>query len=131
MVAGNEKAIEEIVLIRKHNILKNSVLKLPTRTDTDIFKPLNKQEYQKNKHFRYDYIISTTERLAWFKGWEFMMDCFMLFERSVPNRFSYIIGEAEHNEDFFAQSISVKVDRLSIGYSLETRTSFLDNLLID
>ena len=58
-------------------------------------------------------IICTTGRLAWLKGWKFMIDSFILFLKSIPDSVFYIIGTGEDHQkikDYLAANgISDKV----------------------
>lgn len=96
LASGDEKSIDEMIE-RSHNaILRNNVIKFPTRINTNIFKPLNRLNARKNLNIPEDRtIITTTGRLAWYKGWKFMIDCFIFFEKTVPNSYFYIIGTGE------------------------------------
>src|ERR1035437_425423 len=96
LASGDEKAIQEMVHRSMGTILKSSVIKFPTRINTDIFKPLDKHEARGKLNISTtDLIILTTGRLAWLKGWKFMIDCFILFKENFPNSLFYIIGEGE------------------------------------
>jgi glycosyltransferase involved in cell wall biosynthesis len=96
LATGDNNAIEEMQKRSKGAILKNSVVIFPTRINTNIFRPLNKSEARKKLSISdTDLIISTTGRLNWNKGWQFMIDCFIQFRKSAPNSLFYIAGEGE------------------------------------
>lgn len=114
LAAGDDRAIEETEIRSKGSILKSSVTIFPTRVITDIFRPIDKYEARKILNIsNNDIIILTTGRLSWFKGWQFMIDCFILFEKIIPNSFFYIVGEGEDHrkiqEYLLQKDISEKV----------------------
>jgi glycosyltransferase involved in cell wall biosynthesis len=75
---------------------RSSVIKFPTRINTEIYKPLDKLKSRKKLNLSItSTIIVTTGRLAHFKGWKFMVDCFALFEKEVLDSKLYFIGEGE------------------------------------
>lgn len=96
LAAGDEQSIEEMIKRSKGAITRSRVIKFPTRINTDIYKPLPKQEVRKKLNIpETNFIVITTGRLAWLKGWKFMIDSFILFEKNVPDSLFYIIGEGE------------------------------------
>lgn len=96
IAAGDENSIEEMAERSNGNIKKNMVVKFPTRISTDIFKPSDKSESRSKMNLsKKNTIISTTGRLASFKGWKFMIDSFILFQNLVPDSQLYFIGEGE------------------------------------
>jgi glycosyltransferase involved in cell wall biosynthesis len=96
LAAGDDRAIEEMRVRSKGTILKSSLIKFPVRINTNIFSPLDKSEVREKLNIsKTDFIVITTGRLGWFKGWQFMIDCYVWFERSVPSCLFYIVGEGE------------------------------------
>ena len=96
IAAGDENSIEEMSDRSNGKIKKNMVVKFPTRINTDIFKPSDKIESRcKLNLSKKSTIITTTGRLASFKGWKFMIDSFILFEKMMPDSQLYFIGEGE------------------------------------
>lgn len=100
LASGDEDAINEMILRSDGKILSGSVKKFPTRINIDIYKPLNKVEVRKTLNMSADTtIIITTGRLALLKGWRFMIDCFFLFQKKIPDSLFYFIGEGEDLRD--------------------------------
>lgn len=96
LASGDENAINEMIIRSEGRIIKGSVIKFPTRINTDIFKPLNKLEARKELNLsKTATIIITTGRLALIKGWKFMIDSYVLFEKEIPDSLLYFIGEGE------------------------------------
>lgn len=99
LASGDDNAINEMIIRSKGEISKSSVTKFPTRINTDIFRPLNKNEVKKKLNLsNTSTILVTTGRLAPLKGWKFMVDCFVLFEKTVSDCRFYFIGEGEDHE---------------------------------
>jgi len=96
---GDDDAIAEMVGRTRGLIKLNSVIKFPIRINTDVFRPLNKTEMRKQLNLpESEIIVTTSGRLSWLKGWKFMIDCFLSFQKRVPNSLFYIIGEGEEKE---------------------------------
>lgn len=93
---GDDSAIQSMLSRSNGLLASREVLKFPTRIDTNIFKPLDKNESRVKLRLPEDAtIVTTTGRLAWWKGWKFMIDSFMLFNQEVKNSIFYIVGEGE------------------------------------
>ena len=96
LASGDDNAINEMILRSKGVVSKLSILKFPTRINTEIFKPHNKIEVRKELNLSETAtILITTGRLTQLKGWKFMIDCFELFRMEVQNSFFYLIGDGE------------------------------------
>lgn len=96
LASGDENAINEMIIRSEGRIIRGSVIKFPIRINSDIFKPLNKLEARKELNLsKTATIIITTGRLALIKGWKFMIDSYVLFEKEVPDSLLYFIGEGE------------------------------------
>jgi glycosyltransferase involved in cell wall biosynthesis len=75
LASGDEKSIGEMVQRSRGIITKDEVKMYPTRINTEVFKPLSKSDCRKKLGMPEDKkIICTTGRLAWLKGWKFMID---------------------------------------------------------
>ena len=99
LASGDNNAINEMIARSKGEISRNSVIKFPTRINTQIFRPLNKIQVRDKIGLSVAAtIVVTTGRLAYYKGWKFMIDCFRLFEKEVPDSKLYLIGEGEDYE---------------------------------
>jgi len=99
LASGDDTAIKEMI-IRSRGVLSGlPVIKFPTRINTDIFRPFNEDESRKKLNLPdTSTILLTTGRLAPFKGWKFMVDCFIIFEKAVSDSRFYFIGEGEDYE---------------------------------
>lgn len=99
LAAADDENINE-TLLRSKNILKNGdIKKFPTRIDTSVFKPIDKQQCRNELNINIDKtIVVTTGRLHWAKGWKFMLDSFQLFLNHKPNSLLYFIGDGDAYE---------------------------------
>lgn len=96
LASGDEAAILHMIQRSNGSILRKSVVQFPSRINTDIFKPINNNNFRaKHDIPKSTQVISTVGRLAWLKGWKFMIDCFILYCRHVPDSLFYMIGEGE------------------------------------
>ena len=99
LASGDEDAIADMVKRSNGIISGNSVIKFPTRINTDIYKPQDKNTARamlnlpENKT-----IFVTTGRLASLKGWKFMVDCFERYLMEVKDSILYFVGEGEDHE---------------------------------
>jgi glycosyltransferase involved in cell wall biosynthesis len=96
LASADEEAINEMIVRSKGKIRRTSIIKFPTRIDTRIFRPTNKQDARNSlKISPQKTVIMTTGRLTLLKGWKFMIDSFSLFEKKNPNSIFYFVGAGE------------------------------------
>jgi glycosyltransferase involved in cell wall biosynthesis len=96
LAAGDESAIQNMVSRSNGQIDRKSVHQFASRINTEIYKPLSIKAIREKLHIPEDArVIVTTGRLAWLKGWKFMIDSFSLFEKSYPGSRFYFIGDGE------------------------------------
>jgi len=117
LASGDDNAIKEMIKRSKGMLKDGQVTKFPTRINTRKFRPLN--QYEARVHLGISVsstIVTTTGRLAHYKGWKFMIDCFRLFNYHVPDSHFYFVGEGEDNEDVKAY---ILINNLSEKVSLE------------
>ncbi len=96
LASGDEEAIMDMITRSNGAISENSVIKFPTRIDTDIFRPVDMLSARKLLNLPQNTIIVvTTGRLAQLKGWKFMIDCFTLFQKKYKQSMMYFVGGGE------------------------------------
>lgn len=98
--ATGDNAAIDAMLVRSNQMLQSKkIIKFPTRIDTGIFRKFNKLKARKELGIpESSIIILTTGRLAWLKGWKFMIDSFQEFQSSYPESKFLFIGEGEERE---------------------------------
>jgi glycosyltransferase involved in cell wall biosynthesis len=70
LASGDEDSILDMVKRSNGNIFRDDIIKFPTRINTDVFKPLDRNETRKELNIETDKIIVvTTGRLSKLKGW--------------------------------------------------------------
>ncbi len=96
---GDEEAIQKFVSRTNNKINRSSIIKFPTRIDTNVFRPINLDIARASLSIPSSQIILLTiGRLGWFKGWQFMIDCFEEFQKIIPDCTLYFIGEGEDRQ---------------------------------
>jgi len=96
LARGDDSAIEDMIARSGDLVTRDSFIKFPTRINTDIFRPTSKEVARTTGGLPLSQIIIvTTGRLAEFKGWRFMVDCFNDFCNRVSDSKLYFIGEGE------------------------------------
>jgi len=96
LVRGDDSSIADLIKRSDGAISPDSVIKFPTRINTEIFRPLSKEEARSSLSLPLSQvIIVTTGRLSEFKGWRFLIDCVKEFSAQVADPKLYFIGEGE------------------------------------
>jgi glycosyltransferase involved in cell wall biosynthesis len=99
LASGDENAINEMIVRSGGKVSRESVVKFPTRINTDIFNPQNKLQARKElKLPDSSIIVISTGRLASVKGWKFMIDSYALFAKEMQKSFFYLVGDGEDLE---------------------------------
>jgi glycosyltransferase involved in cell wall biosynthesis len=114
LASGDKNSIKQMTISSKGHINSESVYMFPTRIDDQIFMPLNKSEARKILNIpESDLIVSTTGRLSSIKGWRFMIDCYIEFEKRNSGSSFYFIGEGEDyseiNDYIFSKGLQSKI----------------------
>ncbi len=96
LARGDDRAIREMLSRSNGALVDHKIIKFPTRISTNIFRPVNRNEARTRLGLPdHATIVVTTGRLAWLKGWKFMIDCFALFSKKVSNPLFIMVGEGE------------------------------------
>lgn len=96
LASGDEDAIAEMIQRSKGIVSRDQVIKFPSRINTDIFKPMNRDEIREKLGITTsDKVVLTVGRLAWLKGWKFMIDSFAIYNRAIPKSLFYFVGDGE------------------------------------
>lgn len=100
LARGDNNAINAMIARSNGIMLDRKIIKFPTRVRTDIFKPMNKVAARQKLNLPESAIIVvTTGRLAWLKGWKFMIDCFNRFSENVNESMFLFIGDGEDHDE--------------------------------
>lgn len=96
LASADDEAIIAMVERSKGKLNIKSIMKFPTRIDTQVFKIVNKAEARKILNIPISKtVVITTGRLTKLKGWKLMIDSFYIFQKSVPDSLFYIVGDGE------------------------------------
>jgi len=117
LARGDDEAIRDMVARSNGAMVNRSVIKFPTRVRTDIFKPMDKKTAREILDLsRNATIVLTTGRLAWLKGWKFMIDSFIKFSKRVTDPLFLFVGEGEDFDEIMSY-ISEKnlADKISLA----------------
>jgi len=99
LASGDRRSIKETVNRSEGNLSEDKVIMYPTRINTDLFKPLDSMECRMKLGLPPGkVIVCTTGRLAWLKGWKFMIDSFCLLKENIPDAIFIMIGEGEDKQ---------------------------------
>jgi len=116
LARGDDDAIREMVERSNGTMADRHVIKFPTRVRTDIFKPMDMKSAREMLGLPPDAtVVLTTGRLAWLKGWKFMIDSFVKFSEKVTNTLFLFVGEGEDFDEIISY-ISEKnlTDKISL-----------------
>ncbi|MGA2408216.1 MAG: glycosyltransferase [Bacteroidales bacterium] len=96
LASADENAILSLVQRSNGRLTRQSIIKFPTRINTDIYKPIDKNVAREKLGIPITKkVVITVGRLSWLKGWKLMIDSFVLFEKKVPGCLFYFVGDGE------------------------------------
>ncbi|NLA50075.1 MAG: glycosyltransferase [Bacteroidales bacterium] len=121
LVRGDDDSIKNII-IRSNGVLNNKkIIKFPTRINTKLFRPMDKMAVRNQLQLTSGTVIMvTTGRLAWVKGWKFMIDSYEKFTRKVRESLFIIVGDGE---DFLRIKSYISEKKLTDKIALTGRKS--------
>lgn len=96
LARGDEAAIKEMLARSNGSLSNHTIVKFPTRIDTEIFNPVSMKKARAVLNLpEGPIIVVTTGRLAWWKGWKFMIDSFRLFAEMSTDAILLLVGAGE------------------------------------
>lgn len=96
LASADNAAIHDFILRGKGKLQKNRVVQFPTRVNTEIFKPLNRQLCRKQLNLsQTSKIVITSGRLSTLKGWELLLESFIEFRMKFPDALFIFAGDGE------------------------------------
>lgn len=96
LASADKTAIHNFILRGKGVLSENRVIQFPTRVNTDIFYPQDKNKIREQLDINKElFIITTSGRLSTLKGWLFLINCFVEFSIRYPNSRMYFLGDGE------------------------------------
>lgn len=96
LATADEDAIQELLLRSKGLLRRKHLKQFSTRVDTTLFKAGNKKEMRSRLKLPQECkILVTTGRIHWAKGWRFLIDSFVEFQKLYSNSILYFVGDGE------------------------------------
>ena len=130
LATADNRSIDRLVSMSGGSLKKENVKQFPTRVDTQIFKrmPFLSSRIDLNIPSSQTMIV-TTGRLAWYKGWKFMIDSFKIFHLNKNNAHLYFLGTGEDYNSIKSYIAELKMQNSIhlIGFvNLETIAKYLN-----
>jgi glycosyltransferase involved in cell wall biosynthesis len=124
LARGDDNAIREMIARSNGALAGRTIVKFPTRIRTDIFKPVDRNEARSSLGLPENAtLVLTTGRLAWLKGWKFMIDSYVKFSENVPSPQFILVGEGE---DYEKIKLYISENKLTDKISLTGKKSRAD-----
>lgn len=96
LAAADNDAIANFISRGGNRFDHNKLIQFPTRFDESIFYLKDKQKTRKSLNIDYDItLVITSGRLCNGKGWRFMIDAFIAFNKVVNNSTFIFLGDGE------------------------------------
>jgi len=105
IASADQDAIEDFFQRINYKIDKSRFYRFPTRVDTAVFSPIevsiarNKLNFSKDKK-----IFVTTGRISWVKGWELLLESFVLLKKTFPDSVLVFVGDGEDRSSLLAKA---------------------------
>lgn len=96
IAAADQKSIDNFVAKSEGRLVKTKIIKFPTRVNTRLFRPMNKDMVRKELNIKKDdIIIVNCGRINIVKGWDFLLKTFRIFLQSNRNAQLILVGDGE------------------------------------
>ena len=96
LAAADRKAIQETVSRHPRCFEGRQLIQFPTRVDTTVFLPDLKLVARRAHNIAENAtVLTTTGRIHWSKGWEFLLNTFKVFLRERSDSVLYFVGDGE------------------------------------
>ncbi|MBA4417642.1 MAG: hypothetical protein C0392_07000 [Syntrophus sp. (in: bacteria)] len=99
LAAADESAIADLRLRAGKLLAGTRILSFPTRVDTNIYHPRDKEDARRKLSLPVDEVVVVTSgRIHWAKGWQFLMESFRLFHDRFPKSLLIFLGDGAERE---------------------------------
>jgi glycosyltransferase involved in cell wall biosynthesis len=96
LASADKDSIDEVIIRSRGRLNRNKLISFPTRVDTDIFSPMDKNFCRESLNISsQDFVVISCTRLAWSKGWELVFDSFVDLLNKKPNAKLIFVGDGE------------------------------------
>ena len=93
LAAADQNAVEDFKKRAGRHLTGKNIISFPTRVDTEVFHPDDRQYARKKLCLPENSIIAvTTGRIHWAKGWPFLLESFKLFLERFPGSLLIFLG---------------------------------------
>ncbi|HVN95176.1 MAG TPA: glycosyltransferase [Syntrophorhabdaceae bacterium] len=94
LAAADELAIADLRRRAGERLRGKNIITFPTRVDTDIFRPADRLVARERLGLPRDhFVVLTTGRIHWAKGWSFLIESFKLFLDRFPGSLLIFLGD--------------------------------------
>jgi glycosyltransferase involved in cell wall biosynthesis len=136
LATADMESIENFKKRSKSKLDFSKINQFPTRVDKNTFHIQSKLDCRHRLGISIDdFVICTTGRLSFLKGWKFMIDVFFEVQKFIPNSKFYFLGDGEDRIkvlkyiDSLSLSESVflpgRLSHLEISYFLNASDSYI------
>jgi len=96
LASADEEAIGQFILRSGGRIARERIVQLPTCVDLSEFRPASIQEARASLGIPSNStVLVTSGRIAQFKGWDLLLDAFLVFQRKCSDSLLIFIGDGE------------------------------------
>lgn len=99
LATSDDEGINKMLYRANNTILKDKIIKFPTRVNTSIFYPMSKIDCRQKLGLPEKSIIFVTcGRLHWSKGWQLLIDAFHMFHERNKHSYLIFVGDGHDRE---------------------------------
>lgn len=112
IASADQKSIEEFLHRTGHKLDQSCFYQFPTRVDTSLFFPIETLVARKRLELPLDKkIFVATGRLNWIKGWDLLLEAFVIINRKYPESILIFVGDGEDRSGLFVKSKELGVNK--------------------
>lgn len=105
LASADDAAIMDMKRKAGASLENREVLSFPTRVDTDVFYPSDRHKARKELGLPEEVPIAVSSgRIHWAKGWSFLVDSFLLFNKQFPGSHLIFLGDGDER-DLLAEKV--------------------------
>lgn len=120
--AADNNDIKKLVKRSKNKLIREKIIKLPTRFDNTIFFPADKENSAKELNLKSDKLIFIqVGRISKQKGSDFILQAFHRFQKKYPDSIMIFVGDGEEKN-----SLKEQINTLKLAHKV-TITGFVSN----
>jgi glycosyltransferase involved in cell wall biosynthesis len=110
LACADETSIRSLINRSDGNLLQEQVKFFPTRVDTTIYFPQNKEKMRRELNLPTDcHIIVSSGRISRVKGWDLILKAYHILAASEVGTYLIFVGDGEDREKLDRQIIDLKL----------------------